>query len=186
MKLIDLVLIALGLSMDAFAVSVTDGMTLIRLKTWNRFVIALFFGAFQALMPVFGYYLGQGFEYYIKTFAHWVALALLLLIGVRMLIEGRRCETDNNCKLKVFSLKLIAVQAVATSIDALMVGITFAAMDVSLAFSVAVIGLITFAMSIVGVYTGKKFGCLLKSKSEFAGGCILIAIGIKIFVEHTF
>lgn len=184
MGIVELLFIAIALSMDAFAVSVTNGMTILKLKVKHSVIIALAFGFSQLLMPILGYYLGMGFEAYINAFAHWIALILLSFIGGKMVIEGIKCKNENKCGIRCFSLKVIIVQAVATSVDALMVGVTFAAMGANLLFSVSMIGIITFLISLSGVYIGKKFGDMLKSKSEILGGIILIIIGLKIFIEN--
>ncbi|OQB12406.1 MAG: putative manganese efflux pump MntP [Firmicutes bacterium ADurb.Bin193] len=183
MGLFDLISIAVGLSMDAFAVSLVNGMTMLKLKARQALVIALFFGFFQGLMPSLGYAAGVGFTKYINAFSHWIALFVLLIIGGKMVYEGIKCRNEK-CAIKVFCLKLIAIQAVATSIDALMTGVTFAAGGVSLFTAVLIISPITFVISYAGVYVGKKFGDLFKSNSEILGGVILIIIGLKIFVGH--
>lgn len=183
MKQVDLLLIAVGLSMDAFAVAVTNGMTMPRLRLKHYLIISLAFGFFQGLMPSLGYFLGHRLEFFINTFAHWTALILLAAIGGKMIVEGVRCKNEE-CRIKCFSLKLVIIQAVATSIDALMAGVTFAAMHVTLSFSVSVIAVTTFLISFAGVLMGKKFGGMLKAKSEIFGGAILVLIGLKIFFEH--
>ena len=184
MGLLELLLIALGLSMDAFAVSLCKGLGMSKLRLRNATVIALFFGGFQAAMPLLGWLLGKQFESYITSVDHWIAFGLLSLIGGKMIYEvlkKDRCPVVSGDILRIKELFLLAV---ATSIDALAVGITFAFLHVSIIPSVSLIGAITFVTSLAGVCIGHKFGSKLKSKAELAGGVVLILIGIKILLEH--
>lgn len=183
MGITELFFIALGLSMDAFAVSVCKGLSTQWLKPRHYIAVGLWFGGFQALMPFIGYLLGSSFEGYITEYDHWIAFVLLAFIGGNMLKEGLSKETDS--VNSSFGAATMAVLAVATSIDALAVGITFALLpDVNIAAAVGFIGVITFALSCVGLKIGNIFGTKYKSKAEIAGGVILILIGLKILLEH--
>ena len=183
----ELFLIGVGLSMDAFAVSVCKGLNMRdKINYKHAFIIALFFGGFQALMPAIGYFLGRNFEKYITAFDHWIAFGLLAFIGIKMIIDAIkewRCEdkVEDSDRLDIKELFMLAV---ATSIDALAVGITFAFLQVSIGAAVSIIGVTTFVLSIVGVVIGNKFGSKYKSKAELAGGIILVLIGLKILLEH--
>lgn len=186
MGLFEILMIGVGLSMDAFAASVCKGLGMRRLNVKNMFVIALFFGGFQALMPCIGWFLGKQFESYITSVDHWVAFALLAFIGGKMIYdvfhENRKdccCEKTDRLNIKeVFTL------AVATSIDALAVGISFAFLQVNIVEAVSVIGITTFVLSIAGVVIGNIFGAKYEKKATLAGGIILILIGLKILLEH--
>lgn len=186
MEQITLILLAIGLSMDAFAVSVSDGMCYQGLKKRQAFLIAGTFGFFQALMPVIGFFLGKTFSHAITTIDHWVAFGLLSLIGGHMLAEAVRDlrNPEKECKIEVCSYKSIFIQGIATSIDALAVGVSLALTGTDILFAALVIGLITFLCCIVGVLIGKKAGALLEGKAEIIGGIILIGIGLKILIEH--
>ena len=184
MGLVELFLLAVGLSMDAFAVSVCKGLSTQKLKWKHYLTIGLWFGGFQALMPTIGYFLGSTFEAYIMSVDHWVAFVLLSLIGGNMLREGLSKETPEESNSS-FSFKTMLVLAVATSIDALAVGITFALLpDVDLPVAVSFIGATTFILSAVGLKVGNVFGLKYKSRAEIAGGIILILLGVKILLEH--
>ena len=184
MGLVELFLLAVGLSMDAFAVSVCKGLSTQKLKWKHYLTIGLWFGGFQALMPTIGYFLGSTFEAYITSVDHWVAFVLLSLIGGNMLREGLSKETPEE-RNSSFSFKTMLVLAVATSIDALAVGITFAFLPgTRIVPAVALIGSITFVFSAAGIRLGNVFGLRYKSKAEFAGGVILILLGTKILLEH--
>lgn len=184
MGLVELFLLAVGLSMDAFAVSVCKGLSTQKLKWKHYLTIGLWFGGFQALMPTIGYFLGSTFEAYITSVDHWVAFVLLSLIGGNMLREGLSKETSEE-RNSSFSFKTMLVLAVATSIDALAVGITFAFLPgTRIVPAVALIGSITFVFSAAGIRLGNMFGLRYKSKAEFAGGVILILLGTKILLEH--
>ena len=183
MGLLELFILAVGLSMDAFAVSVCKGLSTQKLKTKHYLIIGAWFGGFQALMPTIGYFLGSTFEKYITSFDHWVAFVLLAIIGGNMIREG--CSTEDGKANDSFSFKTMIVLAVATSIDALAVGITFALLpDVNIVAAVSFIGVITFIISAIGLKVGNIFGLKYKSKAEIAGGVILILIGTKILLEH--
>jgi len=179
---IALFVLAVGLSMDAFAVSICKGLSVRKLKLKHGIICGLYFGGFQALMPAAGYILGKSFESLISSIDHWIAFALLVLIGANMIREaltGDDEELDDS-----FGFKTMLPLAVATSIDALAVGVTFAALKVNLLFAVVMIGITTFCFSAVGVKIGEVFGARFKSKAEIFGGIVLIALGIKILLEH--
>ncbi len=186
MDIYTILLIGLGLTMDAFSVSVTDGIILKKPRFSQAAKIALFFGGFQFLMPVVGYLLGSIFAGYIKAFDHWVAFGLLAFIGGKMILdainEEDECESHKN-PLDTYTLFILAI---ATSIDALAVGITFATMQVDLLLASAIIGVITFCVSLFGVFLGSRIGNLLGNKAEIIGGLVLIGIGVKILIEHLF
>lgn len=187
MGIVELLLIAVGLSMDAFAVSVTNGMCRKNIKLNWTFAVALTFGLFQGIMPAIGYFLGQTFTNYVTKFDHIIALVLLGFIGGKMLIDALKPEKDDEEKeSENLTLGMLMVQGVATSIDALAVGVSFSALKANIIVSAAFITCITFAFSFVGVLIGKKFGSILNKKAEIIGGIILIGIGVKIFIEHTF
>ncbi len=185
MGFLELFLIAIGLSADAFSVSVCKGLNMRKLNLKHAYLIALFFGVFQAVMPLIGYLLGTGFSEYIEKFDHWIAFALLAFIGGKMVIEAIR-EKDGGPEEKTDALSTeeLTVLAVATSIDALAVGITFAFLKVNILPSVLLIGVTTFALSLGGVLLGNRFGAKYKTKAEVAGGVILVLIGLKILLEH--
>lgn len=183
MGLLELFLLAVGLSMDAFAVSVCKGLSTGKLSPKHFLIIGLWFGGFQALMPTIGYFLGTTFEKYITAFDHWIAFALLLIIGGNMIKEGlsKDAEEVNSS----FSARTMLLLAIATSIDALAVGITFALLpDVNIVAAVSFIGITTFIISAVGLKVGNVFGIKYKSKAEIVGGVILVLIGTKILLEH--
>ena len=176
-------LTGIGLSMDAFAVSVCKGLKMHRINWKQVFIIALFFGAFQAIMPILGYWLGASFKEYIESFDHWIAFALLAFIGGKMAIEAFKKDDVEECST-AFNIKELFILSVATSIDALAVGIAFAIDDIKIISAATIIGITTFLLSALGVLIGHKFGVAFKSKAELAGGVILILIGFKILFEH--
>ena len=182
MGLAELFVIAVGLSMDAFAVSVCKGLSVPKMKLSHALTCGIYFGGFQGLMPFFGYLLGSQFEDMIVKFDHWVAFILLGMIGFNMIKESR--ETDCECLDCSFDVKAMIPLAVATSIDALAVGVTFAFLHVNIFWAVTFIGVITFVLSSIGVKVGNVFGEKYKSKAELAGGVILILMGTKILLEH--
>lgn len=181
MGLMELFLIAVGLSMDAFAVSVCKGLSVQRVKPRHALLAGLYFGGFQFLMPVIGFLLGVSFEGLIKSVDHWIAFGLLSVIGLSMIRESRGKAEELNDD---FGLRTMLLLAVATSIDALAVGVTFAFLQVSILPSAGLIGVTTFALSALGIYVGSVFGARFKSGAELAGGMILILIGVKILLEH--
>lgn len=183
MGLIELFILAVGLSMDAFAVSICKGLATPKAKPVHMLTAGLWFGGFQALMPLIGYLLGTAFEKYVTKVDHWVAFILLCAIGVNMLRESfSKEESDANSS---FGFKTMFIMAVATSIDALAVGITLALLpDINIIAAVFFIGIITFLFSAMGIKLGNIFGARYKSKAEFAGGVILVILGLKILLEH--
>lgn len=192
--IIQIILIGVSLSMDAFAVSITDGMCYGNLDRRKGVTIPLTFGVFQAAMPLCGYFLGTLFASYIDSFDHFVAFGLLLIIGGKMLLDGvhelRSGEEAETCKIKQFSYPEVLLQGVATSIDALAVGLSMLAMDgidnTNIFGYVSIIGVITFCLSIVGIVIGQRIGRLFKNKAsiaEIVGGLVLVGIGLKILIE---
>lgn len=180
----ELLLIAVGLSMDAFAVALCKGLEMQKLQLRRAWIIAVFFGGFQGLMPLFGWLLGRQFEAYITSIDHWVAFVLLAIIGGKMIVESFKKTSEAEDAGADFSYKELLVLAIATSIDALAVGITFAFLQVKILPSVTLIAVTTLLLSFVGVLIGQKFGSKFKNKAELAGGIILIGIGLKILLEH--
>ena len=193
----ELFLLAVGLSMDAFAVSVCKGLSLEKVRPKHILLAGLYFGAFQAGMPLIGYFLGAGFRSYIADIDHWIAFTLLAFIGLNMVRESHEKEREipADATLKcgctpdagadaAFGVKAMIPAAVATSIDALAVGVTFAFLGADIVSAVSVIGLVTFALSALGVVIGNVFGARFKQKAELAGGLVLILIGLKILLEH--
>ena len=183
---IELFLIGVGLSMDAFAVSVCKGLAMKKVNKKQAVVIGLYFGGFQALMPFLGWLLGIRFQKYIVSVDHWIAFVLLVFIGGKMVVEAVREKGEKEIGEMDLPLnhKEMLVLAVATSIDALAVGITFAFLDVPIAEAVIIIGCTTFVLSILGVVVGNYFGSRYKKKAEITGGIILILMGLKILLEH--
>lgn len=183
MGILELLILAIGLSMDAFAVSVCKGLALKKLELKNMAIVGLWFGGFQALMPSIGYFLGVQFKNQITAIDHWIAFVLLGIIGANMIKEA--CSKDDEEEVKAnLDVKTMFMLAIATSIDALAVGITFAFLSVNLVHAVTFIGITTFILSAVGVGIGNIFGTKYKAKAEIAGGIILILLGIKILLEH--
>ena len=183
MRLWELLVLAVGLSMDAFAVSVCKGLALRRVGVRECLTAGVWFGAFQALMPLIGYFLGATFAEKITAVDHWIAFALLGLIGANMIREALGKE-EEECLDCSFGVKAMFPLAIATSIDALAVGVTFAFLGVTIVPAVSFIGVITFALSAFGVWLGNVFGSRFKSTAELAGGAVLILMGIKILLEH--
>lgn len=182
MSTLALFFLAIGLSMDAFAVAVCKGLAMTQITLKKAIIVGLWFGIFQAGMPVIGYVLGSGFQKQISSIDHWIAFILLALIGANMIREAlSKTEEEANDSL---SFKNMLVLAVATSIDALAIGITFAFLTVNLPKAIILIGITTFILSIIGVKIGNIFGTKYQSKAEFAGGIILIILGLKILLEH--
>ena len=182
MSLTELFIIAVGLSMDAFAVAVCKGLAMPRMSWKGALIVGLYFGGFQAAMPLLGYFLGSKFSMAIRAYDHWVAFLLLVLIGAGMVKES--FEKDESCANASLDVRGMVLLAVATSIDALAVGVTFAFLNVDIVPDVYFIGAVTFKLSMVGVKVGNAFGCKYKARAELAGGAILILIGLKILLEH--
>ena len=182
MSLTELFIIAVGLSMDAFAVAVCKGLAMPEMSLKNAGIVGLYFGGFQGLMPFLGYLLGSKFSGTIESYDHWIAFVLLALIGGNMIKEA--FENGEEAADPSLDIKTMTLMAVATSIDALAVGVTFAFLQVRILPAVLFIGSITFLLSAAGVKIGNVFGCRYQKKAEFAGGLILILMGLKILLEH--
>ena len=185
MSIPELVLLAIGLAMDAFAVAVCKGLAVCRVKPKHFLLTGLWFGGFQALMPLFGYLLGEAFSQFIDPFDHWIACILLALIGVSMIREAfdKDCCDATDAS---FAPRVMLVMAIATSIDALAVGITFSVQQVNLPLALALIGVITFVCSAIGVKIGSVFGTRYRFVAELSGGILLILLGLKILIEGLF
>lgn len=184
---IELFLMGVGLSMDAFAVSICKGLGMRKVNKKQALVIGLFFGGFQALMPFVGWLLGSQFEKYITSIDHWIAFILLGIIGGKMIVESVKPDKEDDEVKEMdapLDLKEMFVLAVATSIDALAVGITFAFLDYPIVEAITIIGISTFFISIGGVYDGNFFGNKYEKKAEFAGGLILVLLGVRILLTH--
>ena len=182
MGIIELVILSVGLAMDAFAVAVCKGLSMPKMDWKKASIIGTYFGIFQALMPFIGYLLGVNFQEQIVSIDHWVAFILLGFIGLNMIKEAVSKEKEAaNDSIKFRDMVILAI---ATSIDALAVGITFAFLKVNVGLAVSLIGIITFAISVIGVKIGNVFGCKYEKKAELAGGLILILLGVKILLEH--
>ena len=183
MGIVELIILAIGLAMDAFAVSICKGLAMKKTGIKDCLIVGLWFGGFQALMPLIGYFLGKSFERYITAIDHWIAFVLLAIIGIIMIKESfSKEENDADGSL---SPKTMVVMAIATSIDALAIGISFGVLpDVNITAAVSLIGIITLVLCMVGVKIGNIFGAKYKSKAELAGGIILVLLGTKILLEH--
>ena len=184
MSILEIFFFGVGLSMDAFAVALCKGLNMKKINYYHTVIIALFFGGFQALMPLAGWLLGKQFEDYITSVDHWIAFVLLVYIGGKMIYESIKGEEEESGTGERLDYKELLIMAVATSIDALAVGITLAFFKVSILQSITVIGITTFVLSIIGVTIGNRFGMKFKKKAEISGGIILILIGTKILLEH--
>jgi len=191
MSFFTIFLIALGLSMDAFAVSVSNGIAAYNFTKKHAFKIGFYFGLFQFMMPILGWFLGISVKGYVEIFDHWIAFGLLLIIGSNMIIESikgdsKDCNVCRKSADEFLSVKCLVFQAIATSIDALAIGISFAILNINIIYASAIIGLVAFFISFGGGILGKKLGAILKQKAEIFGGIILIIIGLKILYEHLF
>ena len=184
MTIFDFFMLGIGLSMDAFAVAICKGLKMPKINYKQTFLIALFFGGFQALMPFLGWLLGSGFSEYIKKIDHWIAFILLAFIGGKMIYEALHSKEEEESGN--FDIKELFLLAIATSIDALAVGVVFAMQKANITGGVAIIGYTTFLLSAIGVFIGHKFGEKYKTKAETVGGVILILIGLKILIEDLF
>lgn len=184
MELAEILIIAVGVSMDAFAVSICKGLSVQNIRPEHAGITALWFGGFQALMPLLGYFLGVSFTDFVSSVDHWIAFILLGIIGGNMIKESFHKEDCCNVDPD-FSFRTMLAMAVATSIDALAIGVSLAFLKVNIWQAVLLIGITTALFSGVGVYIGNIFGSRYKSKAEFAGGFILIAMGLKILLDHT-
>ena len=182
MSILEILLIAIGLAMDAFTVSICKGLSMKKMNWKKAIIVGLYFGIFQALMPIIGYFLGSTFEDLVTHIDHWIAFGLLAIIGGNMIKDAfsKECDSfDDDVRFKA-----MIVLAIATSIDALAVGITFAFLKVNLILAISMIGVITFILAIVGTKVGNRFGDKYEKKAELVGGVILILLGIKILLEH--
>lgn len=183
---IEFLLIGIGLSMDAFTVSICKGLAMRKVNKKQALVIGLFFGGFQALMPFIGWALGIQFQSYITNIDHWIAFVLLVFIGGKMIVEAVKPEEEEAVEVMdpPLDIKEMFLLAIATSIDALAVGVTFAFLDYPIVEAISIIGVTTFVISTGGVYVGNFFGSRYKNKAELAGGLILVLLGVKILLEH--
>lgn len=184
MGALSLLVLAVGLSMDAFAVSVCKGLAMQKAALKKAFIVGLWFGGFQALMPLLGYFLGKQFSFLIQQVDHFIAFLLLGFIGLNMLKEAFLGEEEGEEEDASLGVKTMFLMAVATSIDALAIGVTFAFLEVNILFAVSCIGITTLLLSVLGVKIGNVFGIRYKSRAEAAGGVILILLGLKILLEH--
>lgn len=185
LQILQIVLIAVGLAADSFAVSVSSGAIIEKLRLRHAMRIALFFGFFQGLMPWIGWRIGLVASNFICSFDHWLAFGILCFIGGKMVYESRRLKEEVEEAANPLNLYVLFSLAIATSIDALAVGVTFSFLSISIIEPVLIIGAVTFLFSFVGTYIGEYFGHLFEDKIELAGGLILIGIGCKILIEHT-
>lgn len=186
MELLTILLIAVSLAMDAFAVSISNGVSVRGFGKKEAIKQATFFGGFQFLMPVIGWVLGSSVKTYIEAVDHWIAFVLLLIIGVNMIRESLKGDDNESAANSELSNRMLFLQAVATSIDALAVGISFAILDVNILQAGVIIGIVSFVISCIGAWAGKYLGDKLQSKAEILGGVVLILIGTKILIEHMF
>ena len=184
MELAELMVIAVGVSMDAFAVSICKGLSVQNIRPRHAMITAAWFGGFQALMPLIGFFLGVSFAGFVTNVDHWISFVLLGIIGGNMIKESFH-KDEECCVDPDFSFKTMLAMAIATSIDALAIGVTFAFLQVNIWYAVTFIGLTTALFSGAGVYIGNIFGNRYKSKAELAGGVILLVMGIKILLDHT-
>jgi manganese efflux pump family protein len=186
MSFVTIALIAIALAMDAFAVSITSGVTIKKMHLHHALRIAGLFGLFQAIMPVAGWSVGRIAADFVQNFDHWIAFALLLFVGIKMIYEAAIFDKDNDRRSDPLNLYILLTLAFATSIDAAAVGITMSFLNVAIIQPALIIGVITFCISFAGIYIGNKFGDLFGKKIEIIGGLVLIGIGVKIVIEHLF
>ena len=188
MNSLTLIVLALGLAMDAFAVSMSNVLCFEKYDKKNMLMSSITFGIFQGIMPIIGFYLGTVFYHLISVVDHWIALILLGIIGGKMVIEGVKALNNPECcpEETQFTTRVLLMQGIATSIDALAVGISFAALSTNIYFAASVIMIITFIACIIAGLLGKKFGAVMGDKAQIIGGVILIIIGLKTFIEHVF
>lgn len=184
MALTELILLAIALSMDASAVSISNSLCINKISIKHILKMAIIFALFQGIMPLIGYFTANTFKNVIEQYDHWIALILLTIIGGKMLHEAIKSNINEECSVFSLTLKLLLVQAVATSIDALAVGVSLSALNVDIIYSVSIISIITFISCTIAILIAKRFGNLLGKRAGLVGGIILIAIGLKIFVEH--
>jgi len=184
MGIYQLIILAVSLAMDAFAVSICKGLAIGKIKARQAVIVGLYFGVFQAAMPTIGYYLGVSFRDYIESFDHWIAFGLLAFLGIRMVVEAlRSCDCDNEVSDSL-GVREMTLLAVATSIDALAAGISLSVLGADICLAASFIGVITFALSAAGVYIGAKLGSKFKKPAEIAGGVALVCLGIKVLIDH--
>jgi len=184
MDILSFLLLGASLSMDALAIAVSTGICVPHLRKRDALKLALYFGGFQALMPAVGWVLGSTVSVFIAAFDHWIAFGLLAVIGVKMIIDAVKKKEDGYCPTDMLSHKVLFTMAIATSIDALAVGISLAIVNAPIAIGAAIIGLTTFAICFAGAIFGKKLGTAFEQKAAVIGGLVLIGIGIKILAEH--
>jgi putative Mn2+ efflux pump MntP len=184
MSFLEILLVSFGVAMDAFAVSVSAGVVVKKINFRQALLLGVFFGGFQVLMPLIGWCGGNACKQFIELFDHWAAFFLLALVGGKMIYEACKPKEADDETADPFNLKILFVMALATSIDALAVGVSFSFVNVPLLLSVSMMGLVTFIASVAGVYIGGIFGHLFERKFEFAGGLVIILIGVKILLEH--
>ena len=184
MEVFTIIVIAVGLAMDAFAVSVAAGAAEKKLHIRHAMRMAIFFGAFQAIMPLIGWFAGESFKDSIAAYDHWIAFGLLTLVGGKMIYESFKLKGDDEDTPDPSSIIVVLTLAVATSIDALAVGVTLSLVTDSILFAVLIIGIITFVLSLAGIRIGMKVGHFFENKIEIFGGIILLLIGVKILIEH--
>ncbi len=184
MEFISILVIAIALAMDAFAISISSGITIDKVKLKHAIKISSFFGLFQGVMPIIGWLGGLNLRDIISEIDHWIAFGLLSIIGCKMIYESIGDNKEN--EINPLNIQVLLILSIATSIDALAVGLSFAILDVDIIFPSIVIGIVTFLVSFFGVYLGEKFGHLFEKKAKLAGGIILIFIGIRILIEHLF
>ncbi|HEW91170.1 MAG TPA: manganese efflux pump [Thermotogaceae bacterium] len=185
MNIIQILLLSIGLAMDAFAVSLASGFSLKKSYLLWGFIIAMFFGGFQAIMPVIGWLGGSLFQQYIRNFDHWIAFGLLLIIGIRMIYEAFVSHPEKKI-IQPTNLLVLLGLAIATSIDALAVGLSLSLIDITILIPALLIGIVTFILSLLGVMIGKSMGLRLGKRAHIFGGLVLIIIGFKILFEHLF
>lgn len=183
MNTISILVIALGLAMDAFAVSVTSGITVKQLRIPHALAIALSFGLFQAIMPIIGWFAGIGFKTIISGIDHWIAFGLLLFVGTKMIYEATKLQPSNKQQISL-DIFVLLILSIATSIDALAVGLSFSFLQIQIMTPAIIIGIVTFLLSLIGIVVGKNLGHFFEKKIEILGGIILIAIGFKILISH--
>ena len=185
MSFISVFLIAVGLAMDAFAVSVSNGMVVRKFDMVQKVKMSTFFGVFQFLMPLAGYFIGSKVKGLIEAIDHWIAFVLLLIIGVNMIMEACKSDDNETVEFELTNKKLF-FQAIATSIDALVIGVTLAVLEVDIFLAAMIIGVVCFCLSLIGCFVGERIGGMFKEKAEIFGGVILICIGVKTLIEHLF
>lgn len=186
MGIIEIFILAVSLSMDAFAISICKGLAMGKVKAKSAVTVGLYFGIFQALMPTLGYLLGVGFREAIEDYDHWIAFGLLSFLGIRMIIETFKSSENEEGATASLNIKEMLLLSVATSIDALAAGISLAFLNVNITLSATLIGITTFTLSAAGVYIGGIFGEKYKKAAQLIGGAALVILGLKILIEHLF